>query len=65
MPGQSEESKQLIETHRRIVATTQRILTETKDLVSLLKIDIERQEKLLIAQHKGLEQLIDGLEIKD
>jgi hypothetical protein len=42
MAGQSEESKRLIAAHKKIVATTQKILNETKQLVSLLKSDIER-----------------------
>ena len=65
MAGQSEEAKQLIAAHRKIVAATQKILNETKELVSLLKGDIERQEELLIAQHKELDGLLDNLEIKD
>ena len=58
----SEESQEIITAHRKIIATTQKILNETKELVSLLKGDIERQEASLIAQHKELDALLDKLD---
>ena len=65
MAEQSEELKRVIAAHRKIVAATQKILDETRDLVSLLKGDIERQEKLLIAQREELDDLLNSLEIKE
>ena len=61
MAEENERIKQLITTHKKIVAKTQKIIDESKELVSLLKTDIERQEELLVQQRKELDKLLDDL----
>ena len=62
MADKSKNTKELIAAHEKLVAETRVIIRETKQLVSHLKEDIERHEKLLVNQLKELDKLLDDLE---
>jgi hypothetical protein len=64
MADKSEQSKQLITIHQKAVDNTLRIIDETKDLISRLKINLEDYEKLLDKQRKELDALLKDAKTK-